>query len=181
MKNGLVLFLGVFATLALSWAGLLLAAHKQIGALPQFLDPVDQSVNPAPLTGLADAIEFVGHVDDARPWLRAADLLVHCSERPEPFGLEMAEAMMQERPVVAFRQGGAAEIVLDGETGRLVTPLDVGALAAAVLDVLGDSAQRHAMGLAGRRRALKYFDADGMAASVAGVYDAVSAAASANG
>lgn len=54
MKNGLVLFLGVFATLALSWAGLLLAAHKQIGALPQFRDPVDQSVNPAPLTGLAD-------------------------------------------------------------------------------------------------------------------------------
>jgi cytochrome c oxidase cbb3-type subunit 2 len=54
MKNGLVLFLGVFATLALSWAGLLLAAHKQIGALPQFKDPVDQTINPAPLTGIAD-------------------------------------------------------------------------------------------------------------------------------
>jgi cytochrome c oxidase cbb3-type subunit 2 len=54
MKNGLVLFLGVFATLALSWAGLLLAAHKQIGALPQFKDPVEQTLNPAPLTGIAD-------------------------------------------------------------------------------------------------------------------------------
>jgi len=54
MKNGLVIFLGVFATLALSWAGLLLGAHKQLGALPQYKDPVEQTLNPAPLTGLAD-------------------------------------------------------------------------------------------------------------------------------
>jgi cytochrome c oxidase cbb3-type subunit 2 len=54
MKNGLILFLGVFGTLALSWAGVLLAAHKQIGALPQYKDPVEQTLNPAPLTGLAD-------------------------------------------------------------------------------------------------------------------------------
>ena len=53
MKNGLTLFLGVFATLALSWAGLLLAAHKQLGALPQFKDPVEETLNPLPLSGLA--------------------------------------------------------------------------------------------------------------------------------
>lgn len=53
MKNGLTLFLGAFAALALSWAGLLLAAHKQLGALPQFKDPVEESLNPAPLSGLA--------------------------------------------------------------------------------------------------------------------------------
>lgn len=54
MKNGLLIFLGVFATLALSWAGVLLAAHKQIGSLAQFRDPIEQTINPAPLTGLAD-------------------------------------------------------------------------------------------------------------------------------
>ena len=54
MKNGLLIFLGVFATLALSWAGVLLAAHKQIGSLPQFRDPVEQTITPAPLTGIAD-------------------------------------------------------------------------------------------------------------------------------
>ena len=54
MKNGLFLFLGVFATLAISWAGLLLAAHKQIGSLPQFKDPVEESLNPLPLSGLAN-------------------------------------------------------------------------------------------------------------------------------
>lgn len=53
MKNGLTLFLGAFATLALSWACLLLAAHKQLGSLPQFKDPVDETLYPQPVSGLA--------------------------------------------------------------------------------------------------------------------------------
>ena len=54
MKNGLALFLGVFATLALSWAGLLLTAHRQIGGLNQFKDPADETLYPQPLSGLAN-------------------------------------------------------------------------------------------------------------------------------
>ncbi|WP_438479451.1 cbb3-type cytochrome c oxidase subunit II [Oleiharenicola lentus] len=54
MKNGLALFLGVFATLALSWAGLLLAAHKQIGSLSQFKDPAEETLYPQPMSGLAN-------------------------------------------------------------------------------------------------------------------------------
>ena len=54
MKNGLVLFLGVFLALALSWAGLLLTAHRQLGGLAQFKDPVEETLNPAPMSGLAD-------------------------------------------------------------------------------------------------------------------------------
>ncbi len=54
MKNGLTLFLGVFAILAASWAGLLLAAHRQIGSLAQFKDPIEETLNPQPLSGLAN-------------------------------------------------------------------------------------------------------------------------------
>ena len=54
MKNGLTLFLGIFLTLVLSWAGLLLASHRQLGSLPQFRDPVEDTLNPAPLSGLAE-------------------------------------------------------------------------------------------------------------------------------
>ncbi len=53
MKNGLALFLGVFATLALSWGGLLLSANRQIGSLSQFKDPADETLYPQPLSGLA--------------------------------------------------------------------------------------------------------------------------------
>lgn len=54
MKNGLTLFFGVFATLALSWAGLLLTANKQVGSLSQFKDPADETLYPQPLSGLAN-------------------------------------------------------------------------------------------------------------------------------
>lgn len=54
MKNGLVLFFGGFAVLALSWAGVLLSAHNQFASLTQYKDPVEETLHPAPLTGLAD-------------------------------------------------------------------------------------------------------------------------------
>jgi glycosyltransferase involved in cell wall biosynthesis len=140
------------------------------GLEPDYRDLIERQVADA---GLDDALTFVGQVDDARPWLRAATVVVHCADRPEPFGLVMAEAMMQERPVAAFRQGGAAEIVADGETGRLVPPRDVPALASAVLDLLADPARSQQMGARGRQRAERYLNADGMTAAVSGVYDAV--------
>ena len=54
MKNGLALFLGVFAALALSWAGLLLTAQRQFGGLSQFKDPTDDTLYPQPMSGLAN-------------------------------------------------------------------------------------------------------------------------------
>jgi glycosyltransferase involved in cell wall biosynthesis len=39
---------------------------------------------------------------------------------PEPFGLVMTEAMACGTPVIAFSEGSAPEIVLDGETGFVV-------------------------------------------------------------
>jgi len=54
MKNGLTLFLGVFAAIALSWAGLLLTAQRQFGGLSQFKDPVDETLYPQPSSGLAN-------------------------------------------------------------------------------------------------------------------------------
>ncbi len=123
--------------------------------------------------GLADVVTFAGHVDDARPWLRAAALLIHCSERPEPFGLVIPEAMMQECPVVAFRQGGAAEIVVDAETGCLAPPRDVRTLADAALRVLADDEMRRTMGRAARQRAIDHFEAGAMTRAIEGVYDDV--------
>ena len=54
MKNGLFLFLCAFAVIALSWAVLLLPAHRQLGSLSQFKDPVEETLYPQPLSGLAD-------------------------------------------------------------------------------------------------------------------------------
>lgn len=50
----------------------------------------------------------------------------------EPFGLVMIEAMATGTPVVAFGRGSVPEIVKDGETGFVIKPGDVDAMAEAV-------------------------------------------------
>jgi len=69
---------------------------------------------------------------------RAAVVL--CPSRwDEPFGLAAAEAQACGTPVVAFRRGGLGEVVVDGVTGFLVPPDDVGAAASAVPRAAGIS------------------------------------------
>lgn len=50
----------------------------------------------------------------------------------EPFGLVATEAQAAGTPVVAYRRGALAEVVLDGRTGFLVAPEDEAGLAAAL-------------------------------------------------
>lgn len=121
--------------------------------------------------GLAESVEFTGHVDDPRPWMRAADVFVHSSVRPEPFGLVMAEAMVQERSVVAFDHGGASEIVATGETGLLTPPGDTAGLASAISALLADPARRERMGRLARRRAVDRYGSSQIARRVEAVYD----------
>ena len=49
----------------------------------------------------------------------------------EPFGLAAAEAMAAGTPVAAYARGALVEIIVDGQTGYLVTPGDVAGLRAA--------------------------------------------------
>jgi len=106
-------------------------------------------------------IEHHPWVDNAPGLMRHLDVLVLPSYQ-EPFGTVLAEAMAVGTPVVATRVGGLAEVVDDGVSGRLVEPGDADALAAAVLEVLGN---RERMGAAARERA-KRFDSDDYAERV---------------
>jgi glycosyltransferase involved in cell wall biosynthesis len=62
---------------------------------------------------------------------RAAVVLCPASWE-EPFGMVAAEAQACGTPVVAFRRGALAEVVVDGLTGFLVTPGDIAGAADAV-------------------------------------------------
>jgi glycosyltransferase involved in cell wall biosynthesis len=104
---------------------------------------------------------------------RALDIAVLASSEPEPFGLVVVEAMATGVPVVATAQGGPAEIVLDGVTGRLVPPRDPDAMAAAVLSLVDDPATAARMGAAGRARACERYSAAQYLAGVRAVYDSV--------
>ncbi len=94
--------------------------------------------------------------DDIPRWLSAADVFALPSHS-EGLPLAILEAMACERPVVATRVGGIPEAVADGETGLLVSPRDVPALAEALGTLIADPDHARTMGLAGRRVLEEHF------------------------
>jgi glycosyltransferase involved in cell wall biosynthesis len=78
----------------------------------------------------------------------------------EAFGLAFLEAMAFGLPVVAPRLEAIPEIVSDGETGILVPPGDVEALAGAIRELLDDSVRARLMGAAARARVAERFGWD---------------------
>lgn len=108
--------------------------------------------------GLAERAIWAGHRQDMPAVLSALDVLVHCSREPEPFGRVIIEAMAARLPVVAYGHGGPAEIILPGETGLLVPPGDMAALAQAVGTLLANPAWARQLGAAGRQRAEREYD-----------------------
>ncbi len=105
--------------------------------------------------------------------LAAADVVVLPS-RHEGLGVAALEAMAAERPVVASRVGGLAEVVVEGETGVLVPPGDVPRLAAALARLAADPGERVALGRAGRARVLARFTAATMAEGTLACYERTS-------
>jgi len=82
----------------------------------------------------------------------------------EGFGVVFLEAAAAGVPQVAGDSGGAAEAVMDGETGLVVRqPSDVPAAADALARLLDDADLRARMGAAGRERAVADYAYDGLA------------------
>ena len=77
----------------------------------------------------------------------------------EGFGIVFAEAAACAVPQIAGDSGGAAEAVVDGETGMVVCdPRNVDAVAESLRSLLGDTTRRNQMAMASRARAVNEFD-----------------------
>lgn len=100
----------------------------------------------------ASSVSFLGKVEDIRPVLAAADLLVLPSES-EGLSNAVLEAMATGIPSVGTTIGGLIEQIADGETGLLVPLRDADALRGALTELLGDPARCARMGRDARARA----------------------------
>jgi glycosyltransferase involved in cell wall biosynthesis len=123
----------------------------------------------------APRLQWLGHVQDMPAVYGALDLLVAPS-RWEGFGLMLVEAMACGTPIVATRAGAIPEVLGESPCGRLVATEDVGALAAAITEVLSRGELRIAMAAAGPRRAAD-FSWDASAAGLARLYERLLAGA----
>jgi glycosyltransferase involved in cell wall biosynthesis len=103
--------------------------------------------------GLEPFVHLLGFQSNPYAYIKRADLFVLSSDY-EGFANVIVEALAVGTPVVATDcPYGPAEILADGQYGRLVPPGDEQALAEAILSLLRDPAARHRLSAAGLARA----------------------------
>lgn len=110
-------------------------------------------------TGADRRIHAVGFVERPEAYLAGADIFCLPSYR-EGFNLAILGAAALGLPVVATRINGIRDAVSENETGLLVPPKDVPALASALAVLADDPAARRRMGAAARVRTRTLFDAN---------------------
>lgn len=127
----------------------------------------DQSRLQRLIDELKAPVRLLGRVkDDDLPMLYgcADAFMMLCRNRwggleQEGFGIVFAEAAACAVPQIAGDSGGAAEAVVDGQTGFVIrNPRDVDAVARRLQELLADASRRNSMGMASRSRAVSEFD-----------------------
>ena len=133
--------------------------------------PFKQSLmNLVQKLGLDEQVIFTGYRRDIPQMMNTMDVFVLPSLR-EDLPLSLIEAMAMRKPVVATSVGGIPEVVVDGETGILVPPMDSTALAKAIARILLNKQIASRMGLAGRQRVENQFSADAVVARTQQIYN----------
>jgi glycosyltransferase involved in cell wall biosynthesis len=117
------------------------------------------SLGPQELTQLRDSsvVEWIDEVEDVRPYIAAADVLVLPSYR-EGLPRSLLEGAAMGRAIVTTDTVGCRDVVEDGANGYLVRVMDAADLAQALekLSIEPDLVAR--MGAASRARAERLFD-----------------------
>ena len=106
-------------------------------------------------SGITERLRFTGYLSDEelRGLYSSCKVFLYPSVY-EGFGLPPLEAMACGAPVVAGRIPSLQEVL--GSTARLVDPMDVDALAEAIVELLKDENQRQVLGAAGPEHAGKF-------------------------
>jgi glycosyltransferase involved in cell wall biosynthesis len=112
--------------------------------------------------------------EDLPDFLAASDAIVLPSVR-EQFGQVLVEGMACGLPAIAVDAHGPGQIVDDGRTGWLVEPDDEEALADALVEAVGDEAERRRRGAAARAEVRATYAWPALAERVAAVYGELTA------
>jgi glycosyltransferase involved in cell wall biosynthesis len=106
-------------------------------------------------------VSMLGRRNDMPAQYASFDLLVS-SSRKEGLPIAILEAMASGLPVVATTVGDVLNVVRNGETGILLPTGDPGALASAIVDLLGDRDKRRRLGSVARQLVESQYSAERM-------------------
>ncbi len=105
---------------------------------------------------LQNHVYLLGFVKEMEAFMNSLDIFV-LSSLWEGFGFAIVEAMIKEKPVVAFNTSSNPEIIEDGKTGFLVDYPNMNDFANKVEQLIHDSALRKKQGIKGKERVERYF------------------------
>jgi glycosyltransferase involved in cell wall biosynthesis len=133
--------------------------------------PVDKFRASVASLGLADRIDLPGwrNTEQVRDLLQTADILLLPS-RHEGLPMAILEAMAAGVAVISTPVGAIPDAIIDSESGLLVPPGDVPALARAILRLLTDQQLRRRLADNARSRFEEMFTIDRTADGVAALY-----------
>ncbi|HVR18718.1 MAG TPA: glycosyltransferase family 4 protein, partial [Polyangiaceae bacterium] len=121
--------------------------------------------------GLTSDVGLVPFQKDVARVYQGLDVMVHASERPEPFGRTIVEAMASGRSVIVSRGGGAVELFEEGRTALGFRPGDAAELTQKIIELVQDGELRARLAGAARADAEKRFGRERLAGEIVAAYD----------
>jgi len=126
-----------------------------------------------------DSIQILGHVtwEQGQRLLSEADIYTQhnitgeLTHQTEALGVSILEAMSFGLPVIATKNGGVMETVIDGKTGYLCNPGNVESQADFIIKLANDPELRQKMGDAARKRIGEFFSQEKEAAQLQEIFN----------
>ena len=106
---------------------------------------------------IKDKVIFTGFIDNIEDILGIIDIFVHCSIRPEPFGLNIIEAMASEKLVIATDLGATDEIITNNKDGIIIKPNNPKILANTISEVIVSKEKYNRIGISARQKVEERF------------------------
>jgi glycosyltransferase involved in cell wall biosynthesis len=120
--------------------------------------------------GVADAVHFIGFVEDIGRVYAAIDLFAFPAQA-EALGTALLLAMAQASPVVALARGGIPEVVENGKNGLLVANLDPETFASSIARLFANPGEAARLGAAARATVVARFSVDQLVEETISLYE----------
>lgn len=87
---------------------------------------------------LNDDVDFLGHRSDMKDLYAVSAIVFNLSQRPEPFGRTVIEALAMEKPVIAYNEGGPGEVLSHCFNEGLLATKNTEDLVSKIIEILNN-------------------------------------------